>query len=97
MPLQRCLKDDWASDRITVDRPGRNRDEALDGIRCGVKPEDALYIGDGGDDELAVAGRAGLRAALATWFVSRTEPAAVPLLFNPMTFCGLWRGADSVT
>jgi putative hydrolase of the HAD superfamily len=37
--------------------------------QLGVKPEDALYIGDGGDDELAGAQRAGLRAARADWFV----------------------------
>jgi putative hydrolase of the HAD superfamily len=46
----------------------------------GVKPEHTLYIGDGGDDELAGAERAGLHAAKASWFVSRTEPTAVPVL-----------------
>jgi putative hydrolase of the HAD superfamily len=51
--------------------------------QLGVNPEDALYIGDGGDDELAGAERAGLRTAQATWFVSRTEPTAVPSLSRP--------------
>src|SRR5688500_9582525 len=48
--------------------------------QLGVTPEDALYVGDGGDDELGGAERAGLRAAQATWFVSRTESTAVPSL-----------------
>jgi HAD superfamily hydrolase (TIGR01509 family) len=51
--------------------------------QLGVNPEDALYVGDGGDDELAGAERAGLRAARATWFVSRTDSAAVPSLSDP--------------
>ena len=50
--------------------------------RLGVKPEDALYIGDGGDDELQGAQRAGLRAAQAGWFVSRAASAGVPCLAN---------------
>jgi len=55
----------------------------LDAIqRLGVKPKDMLYIGDGGDDELQGAQRAGLRAAQASWFVSRAASAAVPLLAN---------------
>jgi putative hydrolase of the HAD superfamily len=37
--------------------------------RLGVKPATAVYIGDGGDDELAGAERAGLRACRAAWFV----------------------------
>jgi len=45
-----------------------------------VEPADALYIGDGGDDELAGAERAGLRAAQATWFVSREPVPGIPLL-----------------
>ena len=48
--------------------------------RLGVHAEEALYIGDGGDDELAGAERAGLRAAQATWFVSRDPLAGVPVL-----------------
>jgi putative hydrolase of the HAD superfamily len=34
----------------------------------GVDPVNAVFIGDGGDDELLGAERAGLRAAQATWF-----------------------------
>jgi HAD superfamily hydrolase (TIGR01509 family) len=48
--------------------------------QLGVKPEDTLYVGDGGDDELAGAERAGLRAAQASWFVSRAASAGVPVL-----------------
>ena len=55
--------------------------EAL--LRLGVDPADALYIGDGGDDELAGAERAGLRAAQATWYVSRTLAATVVQLSSP--------------
>jgi len=47
-----------------------------------VAAADALYIGDGGDDELAGAERAGLRAARAGWFVSRSDMPAVPFLSN---------------
>jgi len=36
--------------------------------RVGVDPAEALFVGDGGDDELLGAERAGLRAAQATWF-----------------------------
>jgi putative hydrolase of the HAD superfamily len=50
--------------------------------RLGVHPNDALYIGDGGDDELGGAQRAGLRAAQAIWFVSRPPQAGVPVLAN---------------
>jgi HAD superfamily hydrolase (TIGR01509 family) len=49
--------------------------------QLGVSPADTLYIGDGGDDELAGAQRAGLHAAQAGWFVSR--PAADPVPFLP--------------
>ena len=48
--------------------------------RLGVDPEDAVYVGDGGDDELAGAGRAGLRAAQAAWFVSREPLPGIPVL-----------------
>ena len=34
----------------------------------GVEPATTIYVGDGGDDELAGAERAGLRAFRATWF-----------------------------
>jgi hypothetical protein len=33
-----------------------------------------VYLGDGGDDELAGAERAGLRAGRAAWFVSHSMP-----------------------
>lgn len=52
--------------------------EALRQLR--VNAEDALYIGDGGDDELAGAGRAGLSAAQAAWFVSRGGAESIPVL-----------------
>jgi putative hydrolase of the HAD superfamily len=56
----------------------------LDAVeQLGVKAEEALYVGDGGDDELAGAERAGLRAAQAGWFVSRTGAVWVPFLANP--------------
>jgi FMN phosphatase YigB (HAD superfamily) len=41
--------------------------------RLGVDPATTLYIGDGGDDELGGAERAGLRAYRAAWFV-RNSP-----------------------
>jgi putative hydrolase of the HAD superfamily len=53
----------------------------LDAVtRLGVQPAEALYIGDGGDDELAGAERAGLRAAQAAWFVPPIASATVPVL-----------------
>jgi FMN phosphatase YigB (HAD superfamily) len=53
----------------------------LDAInQLGVSPADALYIGDGGDDELAGAERAGLRVAQAGWYVSRVLPGAPQFL-----------------
>lgn len=39
--------------------------------RLGVQPEAAIFIGDGGDNELAGAEEAGLRAFRATWFLTR--------------------------
>jgi HAD superfamily hydrolase (TIGR01509 family) len=50
--------------------------------QLGVSPDDTLYIGDGGDDELAGAGRAGLRAAQAGWYVSRPVAPPIPFLAN---------------
>ena len=50
--------------------------------QLGVNPAETLYIGDGGDDELAGAERAGLRAAQAGWFVSRPRSGAVAFLAN---------------
>jgi putative hydrolase of the HAD superfamily len=44
--------------------------------RLGVEAPNALFVGDGGDDELLGAERAGLRAAQATWF--RGELAGLP-------------------
>jgi putative hydrolase of the HAD superfamily len=44
--------------------------------RLDVEPAAALFVGDGGDDELLGAERAGLRAAQAAWF--RSEPARLP-------------------
>ena len=41
--------------------------------RLGVRPETAVYVGDGADNELAGAEHAGLRAWRAAWFV-REEP-----------------------
>jgi len=49
----------------------------------GVHASDTLFVGDGGDDELAGAERAGLRAAQATWFVSQARVAAAPSLSSP--------------
>ena len=51
--------------------------------QLGAKAAETLYIGDGGDDELTGAQRAGLHAAQATWFVSRTDLVAVPSLSDP--------------
>jgi HAD superfamily hydrolase (TIGR01549 family) len=42
-------------------------------LRLGVDPATTVYIGDGGDDELVGAERAGLRAYRAAWFV-RSSP-----------------------
>lgn len=54
--------------------------EALRQLR--VNAEDAVYIGDGGDDELAGAQRAGLCAAQAAWFVTRGHAESIPVLAN---------------
>jgi len=51
--------------------------------QLGSNPAETLYIGDGGDDELAGAERAGLRAAQAGWFVQREASAGIPFLANP--------------
>jgi HAD superfamily hydrolase (TIGR01549 family) len=51
--------------------------------RLGVPAQDALYVGDGGDDELAGAERAGLRAARAAWYVTEVSPSPVPSLATP--------------
>lgn len=44
--------------------------------RLGIESTEAVFVGDGGDDELLGAERAGLRAAQATWY--RGELAGVP-------------------
>jgi putative hydrolase of the HAD superfamily len=44
--------------------------------RLGIESAEAVFVGDGGDDELLGAERAGLRAAQATWY--RGELAGVP-------------------
>jgi HAD superfamily hydrolase (TIGR01549 family) len=51
--------------------------------QLGVRAQDALYVGDGGDDELAGAERAGLRAARAAWYVSGASPSPVPSFASP--------------
>jgi FMN phosphatase YigB (HAD superfamily) len=45
--------------------------------RLGAKPSMAVYIGDGADDELLGAKRAGLRPGRAAWFVRDTSPQAM--------------------
>lgn len=45
--------------------------------RLQVPPRHALFIGDGGDDELAGARNAGLRACRALWFLSQWPRATV--------------------
>jgi len=54
-----------------------------------VPPDRTLFIGDGGDDELAGARTAGLRASRALWFLSRWPHAPVAR-DEP----GLWHAAD---
>jgi putative hydrolase of the HAD superfamily len=56
-----------------------------------VSPTRALFIGDGGDDELPGARAAGLRADRALWFLSRW-PHATIAHDDP----GLWRASDVV-
>lgn len=51
--------------------------------RLGVAAADTVYVGDGGDDELIGAERAGLRVAQATWFVSRPFATTTPRLGAP--------------
>jgi HAD superfamily hydrolase (TIGR01509 family) len=46
--------------------------------RLGVDPESAVFIGDGGNDELSGAERAGLRSFRAGWFVG-SRPHTIPL------------------
>ena len=41
--------------------------------RLGVPPANAVYVGDGGDNELAGAEQAGLRAWRAAWFVKLSQ------------------------
>ena len=48
--------------------------------RLGASPDETLFVGDGGDNELAGAAKAGLRVAQAGWFVSTPAAPAVPLL-----------------
>jgi FMN phosphatase YigB (HAD superfamily) len=57
-----------------------------------VNAADTLYIGDGGDDELAGAERAGLRAARAHWFVSRADLVTMPSLSSPQDVLRLVAG-----
>src|SRR5205823_14442964 len=45
--------------------------------RLGVDPATTVYIGDGGDDELIGAERAGLRAYRAAWFVHNAPQKAM--------------------
>jgi putative hydrolase of the HAD superfamily len=54
-------------------------------LRLGVDPATTVYIGDGGDDELAGAASAGLRAHRAAWFVrnSPQKAATWPELTEP--------------
>ena len=56
-----------------------------------LPPTRALFIGDGGDDELAGARAAGLSASRALWFVSRWPNTRVTRADS-----GLWRPVDVV-
>jgi putative hydrolase of the HAD superfamily len=52
--------------------------------RLGIDHESAVYIGDGGDDELDGAERSGLRAYRASWFVPNSRlKRAWPELASP--------------
>jgi HAD superfamily hydrolase (TIGR01509 family) len=53
--------------------------------RLGVQPDATVYIGDGGDNELAGAEQAGLRACRAAWFV---PSASTRLPWPEFTSCG---------
>ena len=53
--------------------------------RLGVQPDATVYIGDGGDNELAGAEQAGLRACRAAWFVRNASPT---LPWPEFTSCG---------
>jgi len=53
--------------------------------RMGVQPDATMYIGDGGDDELAGAERVGLRPCRAAWFAGRSSQA---LPWPEFTRCG---------
>src|SRR5688572_19233084 len=48
--------------------------------QVGVSPAETLYIGDGGDDELPGAERAGLRVAQAGWYIGRPLTTTAPFL-----------------
>jgi putative hydrolase of the HAD superfamily len=54
-------------------------------LRLGVDPATTVYVGDGGDDELAGAAGAGLRAHRAAWFVRNSphKAATWPELTDP--------------
>jgi putative hydrolase of the HAD superfamily len=53
-------------------------------LQLGVDPAAAMYIGDGGDDELGGAERAGLRAYRAAWFIRNSPQKAIwPALTDP--------------
>ena len=52
--------------------------------RLGAQPQTTIYVGDGGDNELAGAERAGLRACRAAWFA---PPSAQALPWPELTRC----------
>ena len=52
--------------------------------RLDVEPADAIYVGDGGDDELTGAQMAGLRAYRAAWFVPHLQRQAA---FTELAVC----------
>lgn len=55
----------------------------FDATDClGVNPDEAIFVGDGGDGELDGARDAGLVAAQAAWFVSNPVPVGIPVLAN---------------